>query len=171
MANEIKAFPISLSAQSEALAAIAEGDGYKVIGPKDFPSYTPATLRSKFDSATRIVSGSETEQTLVVYNFFRLDKSNVDEHPFGYIVVSGSQAVSGSFLEHGDWDGRTTPVDPAFAAHISSSGLGGFFLGCPPDGRLAGPISELTGSNAAAFAQFKASLTSASFAQGGPAGN
>ena len=158
MPNIIRSFNIDSQAQSEALAPMANGDGFEVLVPAQFPSFVPQSFREKCDSATRVVSGSGSDQAIVVYNFRRLDRTNVDEHPFGYIVVSGSQAVSGSFLEHGDWDGRTTPVSHAFTAHVSASGLGGFFLAHPFHGRVSGSLAELTGSDATAFEQFRQAL-------------
>ena len=156
--NEIRSFPISDSDAIEALAPLRSGDGFEVVGPDQFPTFTPPSFRDKCDSATRIVSGSGGDCAVVVYNFRRLDKSSVDEDPFAYLIVSGSQIVSGSFLGHGSWPGRTTPVSPGLAAHISGSGLGGYFLANPPDGKLSGSLSELTGSNASAFQELMSHL-------------
>lgn len=147
---------IALSGEDrrDAEARVSSGDGFRVIGKAEFPNCVPARLSDKFDSAVQVVSGSGTEDACLVLNFRRVDGNDLDEHPFGIFVVSGSAAPSGAFLDHGNWPDRTTPIEPAFAQHISSSGIGDYFLANPPAGKLHGTLSELSGSDRNAFEIF-----------------
>lgn len=129
-----------------------------MIGVSDFPPFVPEAFRLKCDSATLIVSGSGSNTAVLVYNFRRLDGSVVDEHPYGYLVISGSEAVSGSFLEHGNWDGRATDVSDGFKAHVSASGIGNYFLAHPPGGILSGSLDQLSDSDTKAFETFKRAI-------------
>lgn len=157
MPNKVQPFTLSPAQAAELAAVVQRGDGFQVVGPSELPSFTPATLKAKVDSATRIVSGSTGDHPVVMYNFRRIDGANVDEHPYGALLVSGSTAVSSSFLEHGNWHDRTTPISAQHAAEISGSGIGGYFLAHPPSGLTSGSLDELPASDESAFKQFIAS--------------
>lgn len=152
MPNQVFPFDLAASASQELAARLADGDGFKVIGPKDFPSFIPPTLAPKFDSAVQIISGG-----VILFNFRRIHGENVDQHPYGAVVVSGNVAISSSFLDHGDWPDRTTPVTQELANHISASGIGGYYLQYPPEGRSSGPLSALPTTDLDAFNQFMTS--------------
>jgi hypothetical protein len=156
--NRVQAFPLSPSQAAELEPAARAGDGFEVIGPNDFPTFVPTDLKVQFDSATRIVSGSATGHPTVLYNFRRIDKGSVDEHPFGVLLISGSIAVSSSFLEHGSWANRTTPITSQHAADISGSGIGNYFLSHPVGGLPSGSLAQLSQSDRAAFDQFIGSV-------------
>jgi len=156
MPNVVHPFQLDQTDSLELVQCLPDGDGFKVIGPADFPSFLPATLTAKFDSATRIISGSAGDGPVILYNFRRIDGSDVDEHPFGAMVVSGTTAISSSFLDHGHWPNtqRTTPISLEHANYISASGIGGYFLQHPPGGMLSGSLTDLQPSDQDAFSQF-----------------
>jgi len=160
MPNIVHPFRLGPTESSELAGVLVHGDGFWVIGPADFPSFIPRSLAAKFDSATCIISGSAGETPVILYNFRRIDGPEVDEHPYGAMLVSGSIAISSSFLDHGDWPNtqRTTPITPQHAAYISASGIGGYFLQHPPEGKMSGSLCELPASDLDAFNQ---SITSA----------
>lgn len=154
MTSKINFIELSGRAQTDIEARVAAGDGFRVIGRADFPQCLPPSLAAKFDSAVQIVSGSGTDSACLVWNFRRVDGSDIDEHPFGVFVVSGSVSPSGAFLDHGNWPNRTTPIDPMFAAHISASGIGNYFLANPPNGMGSGSLAQLGSSDTAAYSTF-----------------
>ena len=156
MPNFVHPFRLDPTESVELGSVLVDGDGFLVVGPADFPSFIPGSLAAKFDSATRIISGSAGNSPVILYNFRRIDGSEVDEHPFGSMLVSGSIAISSSFLDHGDWPNtkRTTPITPQHAAYITASGIGGYFLQHPSDGKLSGSLAELPASDVDAFNQF-----------------
>lgn len=142
---------VSDEAQSEAPSAISCGDGYELIGPAYYPSFISQTFREKCPMAVRIVSGSSSNRAAVLYNFRRVDGDFIDEHPFCFLIISGSYAVSGSFIDHGDWVGRTTPIPKDFISQIESSSVGSFLGANPPEGKTSGSLDELQGSDTLAF--------------------
>lgn len=156
MPNLVRSFEINADQTAELALVVEGGDGFRVIGPSDFPSFIPRTLVPKLDSATRIVSGSAGNSPVILYNFRRIDRSEVDEHPYGAMIVSGSSAISSSFLEHGDWPTtqRTTAITQEHASHISASGVGNYFLQHPPEGKISGSLGELARTDLEAFNQF-----------------
>jgi hypothetical protein len=160
--NEISSLTLSAAARAAIAAVAAAGDGFVIVGPADFPPDTPVSLANRCDSATRITSGSAGDRVCVLYNFRRLDRGSVDEQPLGVFITDGQVAVTGSFVQHGDWLGRTTTVSTAFAARISGSGIGGYYLAHPPAGVSSGSLDQLVGSDLRAFETFIATIASAS---------
>jgi hypothetical protein len=156
MPNIVHPFRLNSTQSAELAGILLYGDGFRVIGPSGFPSFIPASLAAKFDSATLIISGSGGNNPVILYNFRRIDGAEVDEQPFGAILISGSVAISSSFLDHGDWPNtsRTTPITTEHAAYITASGIGGYFLQHPPAGRLSGSLGELPASDSDAFNEF-----------------
>lgn len=156
MQNLVRSFEINANQVTELAAIVKNGDGFRVVGPSDFPSFLPRTLIPKLDSATRIVSGSAGASPVILYNFRRIDGSEIDQHPYGAMIVSGSYAISSSFLDHGNWPTtqRTTAITKEHAAHLSASGIGNYFLQHPPEGKISGSLKELLKTDQEAFDQF-----------------
>jgi len=158
MANEVHAYPVPEENLDEIKEAVQNGDGFKVIGQSEFPSFIPGDLAKKFDSATQVVSGSASDTPVVMYNFNRIDETEVDEHPYGVLLLSGSTAISGSFLDHGDWSNRTTRITAEHAQKIKSSGIGDYFVDNPKSEISSGSFDELPESDRNAFNQFLGSV-------------
>jgi hypothetical protein len=51
----------------------------------------------------------------------------IDQQPFGLLLVGASASPSGCFLDHGNWQGRTSQPPPEFWEYISNSGIGHCF--------------------------------------------
>ena len=152
MPNKVYPFDLDADDATELAKRIGSGDGFAVIGPSDIPSFIPYSFLKKVDSAVQIISGN-----VIMFNFRRVDYNCVDQHPFGAVIASGNRAISSSFLDHGDWENRTSPISEGFLNHISASGIGGYFLKNPPDGRQSGTLSDLPKGDLDAFNQFLSS--------------
>lgn len=89
-----------------------------------------------------------------MYNFHRIDDNMVDEHPYGVMMLSGSVAISGSFLDHGNWPQRTQPITPEHLNRINPSEIGDYFLENPKYGINSGSFEEIPESDCNAFKTF-----------------
>jgi hypothetical protein len=154
MPNKVNAYNIPVENLPEIGEIIRKGDGFKVLGKADFPRFLPKSFTEKCDSATQIVSGSAGNTPIVMFNFHRVDGYNIDEHPYGVMMLSGSVAISGSFLDHGDWSNRTTPVTKEHAQMINMSGIGDYYLNNPKYGVNSGSFHELSENEYNAFKTF-----------------
>ncbi len=95
---------------------------YRVVKQNEFPPFLPNKLRAKFNSAIVVASGSATNQTFV-FQGYRIDGGELDEHQ--YIVsfdLSASTSYAG-FVEHADYEGRTTPIPAEMQQSMSLSGV------------------------------------------------
>jgi len=120
---------------------------YRRCSPSELPSpFFSSGLLQKVDSVVLVNSGS-----LYMIIFNRVDGMDIDQQPFGFVVLSGSPPQSGGFIQHGDWTDRTRSAPSEFQQAIAATGIGYCqpFSGLPS--KTAGPISELDPSYRAAF--------------------
>ena len=95
---------------------------YKVVSTNELPNWLPTGLTNKFNSAVIAASGN-TQTYVGIIMGFRVDHDNIDEHP--YVVAFdklNNQEYSG-FIEHGNWDNRTTPISPEMESLMAASGV------------------------------------------------
>lgn len=101
-------------------------------------------LVSKCNSFLLAASGS-TSGMLYSFVGIRPDKGNViDEHPFVfYYDYINSSKNFGGIIHHGDWNGRTQPLEEWQLSAISASGLTANFTykSIPP--RSSGSLEDL----------------------------
>ncbi len=87
----------------------------------------------------------------LIYSAHRVDRKYIDIHPFGLIYHQTGPGPVGVFIDHGQWDGRTTPVPFDFAAHVVNIGTGSYFMTHPPSGLRSGPLDQLPKEHRGAF--------------------
>lgn len=125
--------------QREEWEALCPVNEFRVIKPLDLPSILPRALTDKFNSVLIMASGS-IDNTVVYYmaNGNRVDSSagQIDQQPFGLAFVGPDPIPSGSLVQHGDWEDRSTTPPDEFWQYVSASGLGNIY-----------PISELPPSD------------------------
>lgn len=95
---------------------------YRIVQQKDFPSFLPSGLRAKFNCGMVVASGSKTNQTFV-FQGYRVDGIEIDEHQ--YIVsydLPNSKSYAG-FVDHANYDNRTTTMPPEMQLSMSLSGI------------------------------------------------
>lgn len=119
---------------------------YRILKPEDFPNVLPESLVDKYDSIFIMASGSSNGVAYYMANGNRVDfmDSAIDQQPFGLAFVGSDVIPSGSLIQHGDWEGRTTYPPPEFWEHISCSGIGNCY-----------PLSELPTSNSGSIEDLK----------------
>lgn len=102
-----------------ALLARCPPNEYRVLKPDELPSGFPITLVGKTDSVVLVNSGN-----LFMVDFHRVDKTEIDHLPFGFIYQSGPVLLSGGFLDHASFQDRTVPATQDFLNIINASGIG-----------------------------------------------
>jgi len=107
---------------------------YRILKPKDFPKVLPQSLTDKYDSIFIMASGSADGIAYYMANGNRVDFNDnaVDQQPFGLAFIGPDTIPSGSLIQHGDWEDRTTNPPDEFWEYITCSGIGNCY-----------PLSEL----------------------------
>lgn len=106
-----------------SLCALGEqGEGYRVTGPDQAPSFFPATLLSKVHDIAYLASGTPSGTVVLVTSLRRYDlrKSTVDQQSFGIVYIPSSPAdvSSGMWLHHA---GTRTPMPQPMRDTLLSS--------------------------------------------------
>lgn len=109
---------------------------YKKVRNTDLPEpIIENGLISKCNSFIVTASGSAAGMLYSLVGI-RPDGDNVDEHPivYYYNYVNPSESFGG-IIHHGDWDGRTTPLESEQINAMTISGLTADFTykSIPPD--------------------------------------
>jgi hypothetical protein len=132
-----------------------------VVSRESLPSFLPAALREKLDSAVLIVSPSVRGTTTLVCNASRIDFGDraIDQEPFAVVVYPEGTSSGGVFVHHGEWLGRTSPPSAEFWQQVQGSGVGNYFLAHPPEGVTGGPLTSLPIGQKRAFDAVVARLT------------
>lgn len=120
---------------------------FRLVSPSESPPIVSPALISKFDSILYIASGSSQDLTYLGGIGNRVDRDEIDQHPF-MIVYSGNIALPKiCILEHGDWPGRTIPQPQDFENYLECEGIGNIFRlpEMPPSDR--GSIEHLHGTS------------------------
>lgn len=96
---------------------------YKVVERDELPDWMPKTLLDKFNSGVFAASGN-TETYVGIIMGYRIDKDQIDEHPFVVAFDKHTQAEYSGIIDHGNWEpGRTTEIPTEMQQLINSSGL------------------------------------------------
>jgi hypothetical protein len=119
---------------------------YRVVKQGEFPPFLPSGLTSKFNCGMVVASGSSTNQTFV-FQGYRVDGLELDEHQ--YIVsydLPKSESYAG-FVEHADYNGRTTDVPAQMQLSMSLSGVNIDFEFPRKPPAVSGSIDDLIAKN------------------------
>lgn len=95
---------------------------YRVKQQSELPNWFPQTLISKINSA--VVACSACENSIVfVINNFRIHKNEIDEHPFVVAFDNETGNSYSGFIEHSDFNKRTTQIPTEMLRLLSISGI------------------------------------------------
>lgn len=96
---------------------------YKVVSRNELPDWLPKTLIDKFNCGVFAASGN-TQTYVGIVMGYRIDKNQIDEHPFVVAFDKQTQAEYSGIIDHGNWmPGRTTEMPIRMQQLISASGL------------------------------------------------
>ncbi|MCG8600476.1 MAG: hypothetical protein MI807_10075 [Verrucomicrobiales bacterium] len=95
---------------------------FRVVGQDELPGFLPPTLTQKFNSAIVASSGNENVDTFLVQGF-RIDGSAIDEHQYIATFDKRNGKVYAGFIEHADYENRTTNMPAEMEELIALSGI------------------------------------------------
>jgi hypothetical protein len=126
--------------------ALCPTNSYKIISPQDFPEGVISTdLLGKCDSILLVSSGNATSTAYYMANINRVESKTgeIDQQPFGLLLVGASASSSGLMFHHGNWCGRTSQPPPEFWENVKNSGIGKCYPLKTLPSKNEGPIEEL----------------------------
>jgi hypothetical protein len=82
---------------------------YKSISHSEIPDWLPSKLTDKFNSVI-IASSGNTNTFVGIIMGYRIDKNEIDEHPYVVAFNKHNGNAYSSIIEHGKWEGRTTDI-------------------------------------------------------------
>lgn len=105
---------------------------YIIVDPKKAKELIPVlseTHLAKADSVFIMCSGTGSGFAYYMANINRIENGSlmIDQDPLGFAVFNNQPLVSGCYIQHGNWMGRTIMPPPGFREYVLSSGLGNCF--------------------------------------------
>ena len=124
MSKGIKFFEFMSDWSMEEWNDFMDGEelGYRVIAQGEIPEFLPDDLTSKFNSAVVACSGSMASLFYCV-NGFRVDGGSIKEHQYTVTFDRNTGDCYAGFIEHPDYDGRTTDVPTEMVNLMTASGI------------------------------------------------
>ncbi len=99
---------------------------YKKIRVEEIPDWMPSGLIENFNSAVIAASGNTGTYVGIIMGH-RVDKDEIDEHPYVAAFDKEKNTVFSGFIDHGNWDGRTSPVPDEMKQLMEQSGIAANF--------------------------------------------
>lgn len=98
---------------------------YRILPREALSGILPEPLINKFTNFFIMASGTSSGNVYYMANGNRIDFNDnaVDQMPFGLAFVGDNPIASGCFIQHGDWENRTTTPPNEFWLEIRSSGI------------------------------------------------
>ena len=115
-----------LKGQYEDYIKICPVNEFRILTSSQYPTDLPEDLTKKFNQAVMAVSASNSSVVCVI-NGIRVDKKELDEHPFVIAFDLENKKSFAGFIDHGNWEGRTTPISKEMKMHIDASGSNKYF--------------------------------------------
>src|SRR5262249_7624293 len=109
---------------------------YAIVEPPQLPAgFLPPTLGPKVTKVAVMNFGN-----VIVADCLRYDKGNIDHQPGVLVFPSDGPPMSGGWLQHATYPGRTVPPSDQLKSEIAASGLmtSPPFSGFPT--KLSGPL-------------------------------
>ena len=104
---------------------------------------------AKADSVLIMCSGTKSGVAYYMANVNRVENGTleIDQDPLGFAVFGNQPLVSGCYIQHGNWMGRTTAPPEGFSEYLLASGLGNCFPLPTMPSKRRGSIEELHNSS------------------------
>jgi len=125
---------------------------YLIATPNEAGNLIPTLSNAhlaKADSVFIMCSGTASGVAYYMANINRVENGTmvIDQDPLGFAVFDNEPLVSGCYIQHGNWMGRTIAPPEGFSEYLLASGLGNCFPlpTMPPNPR--GSIDELHNSS------------------------
>jgi hypothetical protein len=121
---------------------------YIVVSPikarKLIPTLSESHLE-KADSVLIMCSGGDNGLSYYMANINRIENGTllIDQDPLGFVAINNQPFVSGCYIQHGDWMGRTIMPPNGFRENVLSSGIGNCYPLPTMPSKTNGRIEEL----------------------------
>lgn len=147
-------FPLDDAARRE-IQTFGHAPGWRLIPGHEAPSFLPQKLRVRTVELLSVAVPTSTGGIAVMFNLRRPDLKprEIDQQPFLVVVDSTGCRTAGVFIDHGDWEGRSSSfqLPQSFVGEVTSSGIANYFRSQPPQASTRGPIGTLPPGDRAAF--------------------
>jgi hypothetical protein len=112
------------SVELSGLAQLCPPGCYRVLDPHEVPpGVLPAALIAKCHSLLVVCSGTANSRVYAMINLNRLDRTDIDQMPYGFAFDGEHPVPSGVLVQHGNYHpDRTSDLPSDFAAYIAISG-------------------------------------------------
>jgi hypothetical protein len=105
---------------------------YIVVNPEKTKELIPVLSEShlaKADSVFIMCSGTVSGLAYYMANLNRIENGTlmIDQDPLGFAVFNDQPLISGCYIQHGNWMGRTIMPPTGFREYVLNSGLGNCF--------------------------------------------
>jgi hypothetical protein len=129
--------------------------GWQRIKGDNAPSFLPPILRSRTKEIVVVTVPASSSATVIMFNLHRVDAParQIDHQPFVVVVQTSGASTVGHFIDHGDWEKRSTPlvIPENFTGPINSSGIASYYRANPSTDSTGGGLDTLPMGDRAAF--------------------
>jgi hypothetical protein len=129
-------------AKWESLCPVGE---YRILPSSALSGILHDDLINQFVNVFIMASGTISGNVYYMANGNRLDQKDgaIDQMPFGLGFVGNNPIASGTLIQHGNWDGRTTYPPNEFWLQVESSGFSNYFPSSEIPTEPSGKITNL----------------------------
>lgn len=129
-------------AKWESLCPVGE---YRILPSNVLSGILPDELTNQFNSVFIMASGTSSGNVYYMANGNRLDQKDgaIDQMPFGLGFVGNDPIASGTLIQHGNWDERSTYPPEEFWLQVNESGISTFYPLSELPSQPSGKITDL----------------------------
>ena len=117
---------------------------YCKVESDKFARQNPSGLQAKLLESV-VMTADSGATSVVCVNHFRLDRNEVDQHPWVGVFDHKNKMATGGFLEHGNWKGRTQELTVKYGKDVAASGIANYVSYDVP--ASSGFLTDLKGSS------------------------
>jgi len=129
-------------AKWESLCPVGE---YRILPSGVLSGVLPDELINQYANVFIMASGTSSGNIYYMANGNRMDQKDgaIDQMPFGLGFVGNNSIASGTLIQHGNWDGRTTYPPEEFWLQVESSEFSNYFPSSEMPSKTSGKITDL----------------------------
>lgn len=118
---------------------------YRILPSSALSGILPDELINQFVNVFIMASGTSSGNVYYMANGNRLDQKDgaIDQMPFGLGFVGNDPIASGTLIQHGNWDGRSTYPPDEFWLQVESSEFSNCFPSSEMPTETSGKITDL----------------------------
>lgn len=106
--------------------ALCDEGTFQRVSPSALSDLLPESLLAKANSVLVMASGISLISVYVT-NLNRVDKTEIDQHPYIIAFDHNASTTSGGFIDHGKWDNRSNKHSKDFFDLVAASGITAYY--------------------------------------------